>query len=441
MAQTNVQAFSGDVAISSNLAVDTNTLFVDSVGNKVGIGRTDPGASLDVNGNIIGQVIAKTRTITKGSSFSDETETFTLNPDENRIFLNNNQGNIGSTRQYYANFNAGIPTEIGTIIYLEIYSRRYQTDTTGRGHRSEIQFNGVSVLSTGYHILSQNKTYEKTLKRVIILTSSGWEDFAQLSTGDDTYVGIGTTSPKGLMHLQDKEQSSGNSLGLVISDNQGGNSSTTLPAIGFAHADGTIFRGGIQMVGESSNLEKGMIFRVGRSGSIGGFSAHPLNDVPERMRINRSGNVGIGTATPGHKLDVNGNLGVRGKMLPDNLYTHYHDTGVITFAGNTDISTSSGFVRGSTGTTGPLGTSWYLWSIQRGDGNPFERAFGYFYKYIQGSNMSASGSMSFYVLQSSGVTATSSGNNFRLITGSNSVNYPTGYVIRIVRLGLDYSNT
>jgi len=28
----------GDVAISSNLAVDTNTLFVDSVGNKVASG-------------------------------------------------------------------------------------------------------------------------------------------------------------------------------------------------------------------------------------------------------------------------------------------------------------------------------------------------------------------------------------------------------------------
>ena len=40
MAQTNVQAFSGDVEISSNLAVDTNTLFVDSVGNNVGIGTT-----------------------------------------------------------------------------------------------------------------------------------------------------------------------------------------------------------------------------------------------------------------------------------------------------------------------------------------------------------------------------------------------------------------
>jgi hypothetical protein len=40
MAQTNVQAFSGDVEISSNLAVDTNTLFVDSVGGTVGIGST-----------------------------------------------------------------------------------------------------------------------------------------------------------------------------------------------------------------------------------------------------------------------------------------------------------------------------------------------------------------------------------------------------------------
>jgi hypothetical protein len=51
MAQTNVQAFSGDVEISSNLAVDTNTLFVDSVGSKVGVGTTNPSAKLQVGGN------------------------------------------------------------------------------------------------------------------------------------------------------------------------------------------------------------------------------------------------------------------------------------------------------------------------------------------------------------------------------------------------------
>jgi hypothetical protein len=51
MAATNVQAFSGDVEISSNLAVDTNTLFVDSVGNKVGVGTTEPGNSLHIYKN------------------------------------------------------------------------------------------------------------------------------------------------------------------------------------------------------------------------------------------------------------------------------------------------------------------------------------------------------------------------------------------------------
>jgi hypothetical protein len=51
MAATNVQAFPGDVTISSNLVVDTNTLFVDSVGNKVGIGSTTPGYALTVRKN------------------------------------------------------------------------------------------------------------------------------------------------------------------------------------------------------------------------------------------------------------------------------------------------------------------------------------------------------------------------------------------------------
>jgi hypothetical protein len=42
MAATNVQAFSGDVEISSNLAVNTNDLFVDTVEGAVGIGTTNP---------------------------------------------------------------------------------------------------------------------------------------------------------------------------------------------------------------------------------------------------------------------------------------------------------------------------------------------------------------------------------------------------------------
>ena len=41
-----------DVYIGSNLNVDTNSLHVDSVSNRVGIGKTDPGFTLDVAGDI-----------------------------------------------------------------------------------------------------------------------------------------------------------------------------------------------------------------------------------------------------------------------------------------------------------------------------------------------------------------------------------------------------
>jgi hypothetical protein len=56
MAATNVQAFPGDVTISSNLAVDTNTLFVDSVGNKVGVRTSNPKmGGINVDGSFLAQ--------------------------------------------------------------------------------------------------------------------------------------------------------------------------------------------------------------------------------------------------------------------------------------------------------------------------------------------------------------------------------------------------
>ena len=51
MAQTNVQAFSGDVEVASNLAVNTDTLFVDTESGKVGIGVTTPEYNLQVRGS------------------------------------------------------------------------------------------------------------------------------------------------------------------------------------------------------------------------------------------------------------------------------------------------------------------------------------------------------------------------------------------------------
>jgi len=194
VASGNVEV-GGELTASGNVEVGTANLFVDTVNSRVGVGTSQPGSTLQVNGSIVGRVVTKTRTITKGQSLSGETDTFTLEIDENRIVLNNAQGSAASSREYYANFNSGVPTDIGTIMYLEINSSRTNSSAAGVNHRSEIQFNGVSVLSTGNIYIAPSNSYSKTLKRVIILTSNGWEDFTEIQHGDDGNVGIGKTAP------------------------------------------------------------------------------------------------------------------------------------------------------------------------------------------------------------------------------------------------------
>jgi hypothetical protein len=49
---TIIDKFPGSVDVSSNLSVDSTTLFVDTVSNNIGIGKTDPSEKLDVYGTI-----------------------------------------------------------------------------------------------------------------------------------------------------------------------------------------------------------------------------------------------------------------------------------------------------------------------------------------------------------------------------------------------------
>lgn len=52
MATTKVQTFPGDVEVTSNLAVNTNTLYVDAINEKVGINTVTPSSNLQVVGKV-----------------------------------------------------------------------------------------------------------------------------------------------------------------------------------------------------------------------------------------------------------------------------------------------------------------------------------------------------------------------------------------------------
>jgi hypothetical protein len=348
----------GNAYVSSNLEVGTANLFVDTVSGRVGVGTDDPGAELHVMGDIIGRSISKTRTITKGASLSDETETFTLNPDENRIVLNNNQGSIGSTRIYRANFTSGVPTTVGTVLHLEINSQRVNTDGVGRGHQSVIQFDGTSILDTGYIVLGAtggNDSYDRQLQRTIILTDDGWKDYSMYPkisapTTDDAIifsttehaistdlgnteltermritntgnVGIGTTDPGTKLHVNGDLRIGSSPNDTVDDDNS--REISTAGQLTIKSNDSGLNNSFVNLVLQSGNTNPGKIV-------IGGGTADEYRDIEfytsgsstERMRIHHNGNVGIGSDNPAAKLDVNGEVHVESLRIKDSTFTN-----------------------------------------------------------------------------------------------------------------------
>lgn len=117
---------SGDVTISGNVAVDTDTLFVDSQNGRVGIGKTNPTELVDIdgtvaatlfsgsfsgNGSSLTSVDAETVDGINGASLlrSDVSDTFTGD-----IFtFNGSNVEVDSTASTVKLFN-GVPLRFGT---------------------------------------------------------------------------------------------------------------------------------------------------------------------------------------------------------------------------------------------------------------------------------------------------------------------------------------
>ena len=284
-------------AIAGDLTVDTNTLFVNSTANSVGIGTTSitAGKQLDVNGDIKAVGIEASEVNVK---------------DADGYFIENKQ---------FAKF------ENNTLKLGDHDGESFTTDIFGNG--------GIPMIR---------------------ITGDG-------SQAANTFLGIGTTAPQAKLHVAGNTIVSGGNLQIGSTPAYSQTRSIKLHDNGVQYAArvslvGTNDNGGpgLEMVTDGSLSKRTIIRHEGEGSNDYGLAFFTTDNgtTSEKVRFDGNGGVGIGTTTPSAPLHVVGsgiitddfavdtntlfvdastnNVGIR-TSTPRNLYAlHVNDNFLVT---------------------------------------------------------------------------------------------------------------
>jgi len=275
--------------------VDANErMRIDSSGN-VGIGTSSPTNTLSVAGNVnvtgnttLGDAVADT--ITVNGQFVTGTVLRSAQTATNTLALAAYDVDGAAYTNLITLTASNTPTlaltstGVGTINNMSVGAT-----TASTGAFTTLSATGVTTVQAGTELLPAITTTGDTNTGIwfpaadtIAFTEGGVESMRIDSAGD---LGIGTTSPSRRLHVV------GNNAVALLAE------SGTDNTVAIFNSSNT-----------QANLDitgSGARFRIGASGAGEFFlSTGTTSTYTERMRIDSSGNVGIGTSSPSAKLDV-----------------------------------------------------------------------------------------------------------------------------------------
>jgi len=286
--------------ITGNFSVDTNTLYVDSASNNIGIGvvpRTSSVRTLEMPNWVLednGAFGFKVNAYYNGS---------------NNVFINNGKAaRLYSDDGYFAFFSSATGTSGGAVTFEE----RMRIDSSGnvKINNGSLEL-GSEGISSGY-VYSQESLYfnvdsNNTPESSFIVFgtgrtgNSGGTELMRIDSSGN--VGIGESNP---------EKFSFSGKELHIKGGTGVNQSAVVAVNSSQGANG--FIGGYFWRNESATNEyQYRVAQISADADTGGADTARLEfytkggagNFAERMRIDSSGNVGIGEQNPSVPLHVN----------------------------------------------------------------------------------------------------------------------------------------
>ena len=314
---------------------------IDSSGN-VGIGTVTPAYKLDVNGSIRG-------TQGRFDNGTASTPSYAFNGDEDTGIFRAASNALGFTAGGSEKLRITPSGSVGIGTATPVGKLHVQANASVSMILSCGDNTGTSNLYFGDSdgAFRGAVTYDHTDDAFIFSANGTFSEDMRIDSSGK--VGIGTSSPSALLHIYGTTGSGG----ILIEDSNLGSASPELEiigkrsdsnaspafsgklclagnrtdaAVGSGKNIGTVLFGGNHTNGSASNIlytasiggisestfsnsstmPTGLAFYTGSTGRTSDTVNAKFGD--ERMRIDSSGNVGIGTSSPGYKLDVTGDI-------------------------------------------------------------------------------------------------------------------------------------
>ncbi len=301
-----------------------NTLYVDSINNRVGIGTTSPTSPLQVQGN----------TYITGNLTVDGTINATIQT--NSISQLNTSVVVSDTG---TNGTITFTTD-GTAAATISNTQRFGIGTTNPQDKLEI--NSLNGTDVKLRLATDNSTFNNfsVIRGVRVSNSQSQLEFQVSNGGIQTGLNI---AQDGVVTVGQQSSSKLNIIGNSSDQNELGSLDSLLNVYSntavSADSGGSISLGGIFNTFGSNRafgVIKGYKENATTSDAKGylSFLTHTGSAISEAMRINSSQNIGIGTINPSFKADIAGDARVTstnkmrfgGTAGTTNFYIQYNST-------------------------------------------------------------------------------------------------------------------